>query len=196
MAATIAWPAVRDAIFRLRAAAAVRPRAFAAFGEGTLVHPPLSVTDRSRVEIGARTFLLGGAQLRVGKRGRVRIGSRVYLGRDLTILCEGLVEIGDDVMASDRVVLADTAPDPRDPSLPVGAQPPAPPRPVRIGDGVFLGMGAIVLPGVEVGPRALIGAGSVVAESVPGACMAAGNPARVVRHFDAARGAWREGPPR
>jgi acetyltransferase-like isoleucine patch superfamily enzyme len=66
---------------------------------------------------------------------------------------------------------------------------------VRVGDGAFLGMGSIVLPGVEIGERTLVGAGAVVTASVPGNCMVAGNPARIVRHFDAARSAWVEGAP-
>ncbi|MBI5105865.1 MAG: hypothetical protein HZB46_12955 [Solirubrobacterales bacterium] len=98
-------------------------------------------------------------------------------------------------MASDRLTVVDAAPDPRDPRLPVAAQGLGEARPVRIGDGVFLGTGATVLPGVSIGARSLVAAGAVVAESVPENCVVGGNPARVIRHFDRARGAWVDGPP-
>ena len=52
-------------------------------------------------------------------------------------------------------------------------------RPVRIGSNVWIGGGAIILPGVSIGDDALIGAGSVVTRDVPAGATAFGNPARV-----------------
>ena len=57
-------------------------------------------------------------------------------------------------------------------------------KPVRIGDDVWLGGGAIVCPGVTIGDRAVIGAGSVVTRDIPADSFAAGNPCRVVRLID------------
>ncbi|MBC7920652.1 MAG: sugar O-acetyltransferase [Ferruginibacter sp.] len=53
--------------------------------------------------------------------------------------------------------------------------------PIRIGDNVWLGGGAIVCPGVTIGDNTTIGAGSVVTKSVPANVLAAGNPCRVIR---------------
>jgi maltose O-acetyltransferase len=52
-------------------------------------------------------------------------------------------------------------------------------RPVRIGHNVWIGGGAIVLPGVTVGDDAVIGAGSVVTRDVPPGAVVVGNPAKV-----------------
>ncbi|MFV2054203.1 DapH/DapD/GlmU-related protein, partial [Aliiroseovarius sp. YM-037] len=52
-------------------------------------------------------------------------------------------------------------------------------HPVTIGANVWIGGGAIVLPGVSVGDGAIIGAGSVVTRNVPAGATVAGNPARV-----------------
>jgi maltose O-acetyltransferase len=52
-------------------------------------------------------------------------------------------------------------------------------RPIRIGDNVWIGGGAIVLPGVTIGDDAVIGAGSVVTRDVPAGDVVVGNPARV-----------------
>jgi maltose O-acetyltransferase len=54
-------------------------------------------------------------------------------------------------------------------------------KPVEIGDDVWVGGGAIILPGVRIGSRAVIGAGSVVTRDVPEGMFAAGNPCRVIR---------------
>lgn len=59
-------------------------------------------------------------------------------------------------------------------------------KPVEIGADVWVGGGAIILPGVRIGSRAVIGAGSVVTRDVPDAVFAAGNPCRVIRDIGAA----------
>jgi len=54
-------------------------------------------------------------------------------------------------------------------------------RPVTIGNNVWLGAGAIVLPGVTIGDGSVIGAGSVVTKDVPSNVLAFGAPCRVIR---------------
>jgi maltose O-acetyltransferase len=56
-------------------------------------------------------------------------------------------------------------------------------KPVEIGSDVWVGGGAIILPGVTIGSRAVIGAGSVVTRDVPEAVLAAGNPCRAIRQI-------------
>jgi maltose O-acetyltransferase len=56
-------------------------------------------------------------------------------------------------------------------------------RPVEIGSDVWVGGGAIILPGVHIGDRCVIGAGSVVTRDIPEGVFAAGNPCRVVREI-------------
>jgi maltose O-acetyltransferase len=58
-------------------------------------------------------------------------------------------------------------------------------KPVDIGADVWVGGGAIILPGVSIGSRAVIGAGSVVTRDVPEGVFAAGNPCRVIRKIEA-----------
>ena len=57
-------------------------------------------------------------------------------------------------------------------------------KPVDIGSDVWIGGGALILPGVTIGPRSVIGAGSVVTRDVPADVFAAGNPCRVVREIE------------
>ena len=55
------------------------------------------------------------------------------------------------------------------------------PAPVKIGSRVWIGAGAIILPGVTIGDNSVIGAGSVVTKDIPDNAVAVGSPARVVK---------------
>jgi maltose O-acetyltransferase len=57
-------------------------------------------------------------------------------------------------------------------------------RPIDIGSDVWVGGGALILPGVKIGSRAVIGAGSVVKRDIPEGVLAAGNPCRVIREIN------------
>ena len=56
-------------------------------------------------------------------------------------------------------------------------------KPIEIGSDVWVGGGAIILPGVTIGSRTVIGAGSIVSRSIPDGVFAAGNPCRVIREI-------------
>ena len=56
-------------------------------------------------------------------------------------------------------------------------------KPVEIGSDVWVGGGAIILPGVRIGSRSIVGAGSVVTRDVPDGVFAAGNPCRMIREI-------------
>lgn len=57
-----------------------------------------------------------------------------------------------------------------------------PPRDIRLGDYCWIGMNSVILPGVELGPHTVVGAGSIVTKSFPdGYCVIVGNPAKIVK---------------
>lgn len=109
------------------------------------------------------------------------IGDRFFANFNLTILDEGRVTIGTDVFIGPNVSIY-TACHPLDAeSRDTGAEWA---EPVTIGDSVWIGGGATILPGVTVGDRSVVGAGAVVTRDVPPGALVAGNPARIVRHLD------------
>ena len=61
-------------------------------------------------------------------------------------------------------------------------------KPIEIGSDVWVGGGALILPGVRIGSRSVIGAGSVVTRDVPKGVFAAGNPCRVIRAIEEGAG--------
>ncbi|MFB7088238.1 sugar O-acetyltransferase [Streptomyces sp. NPDC056296] len=120
------------------------------------VRPPLYVDYGSNISIGARTFV----------------------NYNLTALDVAAITIGEDCQIGPGVqLLTPTHPleaEPRRDKLEAA-------RPITIGDNVWLGGGAVVLPGVTIGDNAVIGAGAVVTKDVPANVVAVGNPARPVR---------------
>jgi maltose O-acetyltransferase len=105
---------------------------------------------------------------------RIRIGDRVLIGPGVQV-----ITATHPVEAAERTIDY-----PADPVFPFRAVSLA--KPITIGDDVWIGAGAIVLPGVTIGSGTTIGAGSVVTRSVPANVVAAGNPARVIRRLDGA----------
>ncbi len=158
-----------------------------------MVYPPALIIGHERIHIGEDVVIHPGAFFSVvgeqdGERydARFVIGDRTRIGFDMVIACCGSIEIGDDVLTADRVYIGDTFHEYRDVNRPVIAQGLGDPRPVRIGDGAFLGVNSAILPGVRVGEGGYVAANAVVAEDVPARSLVVGNPAKVVRRWDGA----------
>lgn len=110
----------------------------------------------------------------------IHIGNNFFANFNLTILDEALVTIGDNVFIGPNVSIY-TACHPLDPESRATGVEWA--EPVTIGNNVWIGGGATILPGVTIGDNVTIGAGAVVTKSIPDSMLAAGNPARVIRHI-------------
>jgi acetyltransferase-like isoleucine patch superfamily enzyme len=135
--------------------------------------------------IGDRTFVMHGSELHVYNfRGLpdsgIWVGENSFIGEFCLIRGQGGVHIGQSVLLAPRVQLLAVEHIFQDPSRPVMEQGIIA-RGIRIGDGAWIGAGAIVLDGVTVGERAVVGAGAVVTRDVPACAVAVGVPARVVR---------------
>jgi maltose O-acetyltransferase len=111
----------------------------------------------------------------------IRLGDRVFLNSSCTIIDNNEVRIGDRVSAGPLVQIY-TAAHPLQAEDRFQGWEVA--KPVVIEADVWLGGGAIVLPGVTIGRGAVVGAGAVVPRDVPPNVVVAGNPARVIREID------------
>jgi acetyltransferase-like isoleucine patch superfamily enzyme len=131
------------------------------FGEGvcligTLVPIELVTYASGRIEIGNHTFINYGSS--IAARASVKIGSHCHLGHYTFVMDN------DQHGVVRRMVLPQS-------------------YPVILEDHVWIGSKAVILAGVRIGSRAVIGAGSIVTRDIPPRCVAAGNPARVLRHL-------------
>ena len=109
----------------------------------------------------------------------IKIGKNVFINACCRFQDQGGIEIGDGALIGHNTTIAtlnhDFAPDKRQNITP---------KPVKIGKNVWIGSDCTILPGVEIGDGAIIGAGSVVTKSVPKNTIAVGNPARVIREIE------------
>lgn len=111
---------------------------------------------------------------------QIRLGARVFVNMACVFLDAAAITLGDDVQLGPGVQLL-TSDHPRDARRRAAGMESA--RPITIGARAWLGAGVIVLPGLEIGEDAVVGAGGVVTESVPPGVVAAGNPCRVLRRL-------------
>jgi len=140
----------------------------------------------ARVRINARTTFQG-ARNAPGKPS-IEIGDETYLGSRVVVRAGLGVRIGARVLLGSNVVISG---DPGHPLDPVARRTqPAPLADLRemvIGDDVWIAEGATVLGGVTIGEGAVVAAHAVVTKDVPPRCVAAGNPARVIKQIEAPR---------
>jgi maltose O-acetyltransferase len=110
----------------------------------------------------------------------ISVGARTFINYNLTALDVAAIVIGDDVQIGPNVQLLTPThpvePGPRRDKLEAA-------EPITIEDNVWIGGGAIVLPGVTIGENTVVGAGAVVTRDLPANVVAVGNPARVVREI-------------
>lgn len=122
--------------------------------QSTTVRCELVAHRGATLEIGDRTWIGYGCS--ISAHAYVHIGAGCHIGPYTNILDNDYHDIEDH-----RII--------------------PPSRPVLIGDHVWIGTRAIILPGVMIGDGATIGAGAVVTKNVPARAVAAGNPARIIR---------------
>ena len=114
----------------------------------------------------------------------ISIGDDLYANTGCVFLDCARIEIGDRVLFGPNVQLY-AATHPVEAELRAEGLEYA--LPITIGDDVWLGGAVVVLPGVTIGDRAVIGAGSVVTKDVAAGVVAAGNPCRPIRELEAVR---------
>lgn len=125
-------------------------------GAGVIVEPPFFCDYGSHIEFGDNVFV--NMQCVMLDCAMIVVGARTLLGPGVMLLAAT-----HPLAASERRTGLESA------------------APIRIGEDVWLGAGAIVCPGVTIGSRSVVGAGSIVTRDVPPDVVAVGNPCRVLR---------------
>ncbi|MBP4041477.1 sugar O-acetyltransferase [Aeromonas sp. SrichE-2G] len=123
--------------------------------EGAFICPPLYCTYGRHIHLGQGSYINMGATLL--DNAPIRIGAGVMIGPNVQIYTAAHA-----LEADERLLGVETA------------------LPVTIEDRVWIGGGAILLPGVTIGREAIVGAGAVVSKDVPAGARVVGNPARIL----------------
>lgn len=170
---------------------------FAACGPGTLVARPRYVNSPKRIWLGADVYIGKGSSLCIvagadGRLGEIRVGNRVSVTARLTIYAEKRVVIEDSVLIAGGVFISDASRGHSTAEIPYRDQPNEAAAEIVIGEGSWLGQNCVIMPGVVIGRRCIIGSNSVVTASLPPGSVAVGAPARIVKQWDWAAKTWRK----
>lgn len=127
-----------------------------------------------------------GRHVRINCGASFGSGVRVRLGENSSIAADAWIandtRIGSDVMMAPQVIILSNSHNFDRTDISMRAQGAPLPRPVTIGDDVWIGTRVIILPGVTVGSHVILGAGAVVTKDVPDWAIVGGNPARIIRY--------------
>lgn len=165
---------------RDRAFAFAVRRSFAAWGSGTTIRMPFRVSNARAISLGAHVFVGEGSWFETIGTGSIEVGDRCGFSGYAVISAAGSIVIERDVLVARNVHILDHQHRYDRLGTPVHLQGISCPRPVRIGEGSWIGANVVILPGVTVGQHAVVGANSVVRADVPAGTVVAGAPARVI----------------
>ena len=121
---------------------------------------------------------------------KITIGHRVTSTADLQIAAMSEITIEDDVLFASNINITDGLHGYQNANEPYKYQPMFRIAPITIRRGCWIGQNVVILPGVEIGEYAIIGANSVVTKSIPARSIALGSPARVISKWDEAAATW------
>jgi acetyltransferase-like isoleucine patch superfamily enzyme len=170
------------------------------FGEGfylesAQVFRHFRARRENALQIGRFVSCYAGCSFSLGEQATVKIGDHSLLNGAL-LMAEESIEIGEYCLISWNVGIADSDFHPIDPAQrrqdALALSPYLPNRPerpkiktapVKIGNNVWIGMGAVILKGVTIGDNSVVAAGAIVTRSVPPNTIVAGNPATVVKEL-------------
>jgi acetyltransferase-like isoleucine patch superfamily enzyme len=160
---------------------------FAAFGVRSRIRKPILIRNPGGMSFGDNCFIRDGARLEVVDRpglppGRLVIGHGVSMEQGVHIAACDDITIGDYACFAANCAILDTrhpegTSDGENRVWEVSGERSF----VHIGRRVFLGVNVVVLPNVSIGDNSIIGAGSVVTQSIPANSIAVGAPAKVIR---------------
>lgn len=150
---------------------------------------------KDRIRIGASVICRGLLATERFHPGTIVIGENVYIGDNSVISSAEQIEIGAYTMLAHGVQIFDNNSHPLDPAermrdqliavgQAAGERPDIERAPIWIGERCWIGVNAIVLKGVRIGPASVVAAGSVVTADVPPYTLVGGNPARIIRQLE------------
>ncbi|MFM0408741.1 acyltransferase [Paraburkholderia dipogonis] len=170
---------------------------FQSVGAKSTIFRPMLLVNVHHASIGERVLIRPGARIELvvtdpAAPPRLTIGSRVNIEQNVHIVCGSSIEIGDGATITGNVAIVDVEHPYEDVNdkVRIGDRIRTRGNYVSIGQGAFIGFGAVILPNVKIGRHAVVGAHSVVTRDVPDFCVAAGNPAQIMKRFNFETKCW------
>lgn len=163
--------------------------AYGKFGKSSKIIRPMRVLGKKHIYIGDNVHILNGVRIEAvsswhGKAlsPELHIGDGTSMEQNCHIISADKLSIGRNCVFSADVYVADCSHQyvPGENAISTELEI----KPTEIGDGVFVGIGAKILPGVKLGDGCVIGANAVVTHDIPPYSVAAGVPAEVIKKYN------------
>lgn len=157
-------------------------------GKGSIIRrrTKMDLFPYKNFELGAYSVIEDFTTINNGV-GDVLIGSRSFIGVGNVII--GPVEIACHVMTAQNVVISGMNHSYEDIHTPPTMQKVSTSR-IVISENVWIGANSVITAGVSIGKHSIIGAGSVVTKDIPAYCVAAGNPAKIIKRYNPETKVW------
>lgn len=157
-------------------------------GKGSLIRrrTRMDVMPFNPFELGSRSTIEDFSTVNNGMGG-VFIGNNVRVGLGNVLI--GPVRIGHNVIIAQNVVISGLNHGYQDPEIPISQQPCTTAQ-IVIEDDCWIGANCVITAGVTIGKHAVVAGGSVVTKNIPPYSIAAGNPARIIKQYNAATKSW------
>ncbi|OUR64369.1 hypothetical protein A9Q79_08040 [Methylophaga sp. 42_25_T18] len=143
----------------------------------------VEISGRKNIALGDHCYLVSGAILRACDHGKLTVGDYFAVNGNARIIADnyGEITIGHHVMIGPNVVIRASNHVSEDLSRPMWEQGQTGGK-ISIGDDVWVGANAVILPDVSIGSHVIVAAGAVVTKNVPDSVIVAGVPATILRH--------------
>ena len=161
-----------------------------------VIDPTCDIRGIERMKFGKNVVIQKDCWLNIAFHNPVKdpmivIDEGTNIGRRCTISAANRIFIGKFVLIAPNVFIADTNHEYRNLGIPIMHQGITTHNDqVTIGDEAWIGINTVIMGNITIGKHSVIGANSVVNKDVPDYCVAAGNPAKVVKTFDVKSGQW------
>ncbi len=171
---------------------------FGKFGKGSEINKPLRLYNTQNMYFGTHVTVMGNSRMECithwgtgGYKPQLIIGDNTTIGQGAHITCAGELTIGRDCAILPYVLITDiTHTYDRLDISPLYS--PIKISKTQIGDSCMIGMGARIMPGVQIGDHSIVGTNAVVTKDVPPYSVVAGIPAKVIKYYDVSLCRWRK----
>lgn len=163
---------------------------FKEIGKRSVIYKPLFLCNADCIEIADCVSIRDGVRLEAvrdsyGRTPSLTIGSNTNIEQGVHIVCHNRVKIGRGVSITARCAIVDVSHpyENVESGLKIAHQITDEDSFVEIDDEAVIGYGAVILPNVRIGKRAMVGANAVVTQSVPDFAVVAGVPAKIIKQY-------------
>lgn len=166
-------------------------------GIKSYIKKPMRIIGSKRIFIGDYSFILNNARIEAIEaynaqqfKPQILIGNNVEIGQNVHLIATDVLTILDGVLISGNVYIGDCSHEYTRIDTPVSKQNLQTAK-TSIGENSFIGYGAVIQPGAQIGKHCIVGSNAVVrGGKYPDYCVLAGVPARIIKQFNSAKNIW------